>query len=413
MGRKPKDNGKGITLGLAINAAVNFSRDILLSTKSSVCDALGVSIRTFIGSPATTIENLVDFARSGIDGLIMCGFRRQLEISFINLAKDLPPIVLGLYSPLEEGQIRTTAKIKTLVFDNDMIGSLAADYFLGHGLRNFAFLGCDVLREKLACEIRVAAFRRRIEEKSSLPATVNQLIFGHNSPNEDFWVKDHDSVTEWLKSLPLPCGVFINNEIEAFSFQKLCQQNGIDVPGQIEILCVDSSYGLCDRASPTISSIHVDFNSIALIGINMLLSMINKAKHKTCAEQVVKLQLEIQERGSTASGRGYGLVAERTKEYVRIHACEGITVPDIARNLGFSRRIMEKRVRESTGKSVLQLMREVRLAEACRLLTETDIPISEVMSRSGYQVNSNLCVLFKRIYGMSMRQYRMLNRKKA
>lgn len=411
MGRKPKDNSKGIILGLAINAAVNFSRDILLSTKSSVCDALDVSIRTFFGSPATTIENLIDFARSGIDGLIMCGFRRQLATSFINLAKDLPPIVLGLYSPLEEGQIRTTAKIKTLVFDNDMIGSLAADYFLGHGLQNFAFLGCDVLREKLACETRVAAFRRRIEEKSSLPATVNQLIFGHHSPNEDFWVKDRDSVTEWLKSLPLPCGVFINNEIEAFSFQKLCQQNGIDVPGQIEILCVDSSYGLCDRASPTISSIHVDFNSIAVIGINMLLSMIDKAKHKTCAEQVVKLQLEIQERGSTASGRGYGLVAERTKEYVRIHACEGIGIPDVANHIGVSRRIIEKRVREATGQSVLQMIRSVRLAEVCRLLKETNLSISEIMARSGYQINSNLCVIFKRVHGMSMRQYRILNRK--
>ena len=411
MGQQTSD--KGIAFGLAINAAVNFSRDILLSTKSSACDALGVSVRIFYGSPATTVENLVEFAKSGIDGLILCGFRRSLAASFVNLAKDLPPVVLGLYAPLEEGEVRRSEKIKTLVFDNDLIGSLAADYFLGHGLLNFAFLGCNVLREKLACEIRFSSFRRRIEEKSSLPATIAKYISGNPSSNEDFWVRDEACVVAWLKSLPHPCGLFVNGEIEAFAILKLCQQLGVDVPRQIEILCVDNSFGFCERASPTISNIHVDFNSTADIAIKMLLSMIGKTERATGAEEVVKLQLEIRDRGSTASGRGYGLVAERAKEYVRTHACEGIGVPDVVRQVGASRRIVEKRVREATGRSVLELIRSVRLEEVCRLLKETDLPISEIMARSGYQINSNLSVIFKRVHGMSMRQYRALNRQRG
>ena len=216
----------------------------------------------------------------------------------------------------------------------------------------------------------------------------------------------------WLKSLPHPCGLFVNGEIEAFAILKLCQQLGVDVPRQIEILCVDNSFGLCERASPTISNIHVDFNSMADIAIKMLLSMIGKTERATGAEEVVKLQLEIRDRGSTASGRGYGLVAERAKEYVRTHACEGIGVPDVVRQVGASRRIVEKRVREATGRSVLELIRSVRLEEVRRLLKETDLPISEIMTRTGYQVNSNLSVIFKRVHGMSMRQYRNLNRKK-
>lgn len=407
MGRRPTD--KKITLGLVINAAVNFSRDILLAVRCGACDIRGVTVRIFYGSPSTTVENIVDFARSGIDGLIMCGFMHQLATDFINSAPDLPPVVLGLYTPLEEAQVRYPDKIKTLVFDNELIGSLAADFFLGRGLQSFAFLGCDIFREKLACEVRIDSFRRRIAEKSTLPGTVSQIICGQNAPNEDFWVKDTACVIKWLKALSFPCGLFVNGEIEAFATLKLCQEHGIDVPGQLEILCVDNSFGLCERSSPTISSIHVDFNSVADIAIKMALSMIGKSKNGV--EDAVKLKLEIQERGSTASGRGYGLVAERVKEYVRTHACEGITVPDIACSLGISRRIMEKRVRESTGKSMLQLIRSVRMAEVCRLLEETDIPISEVMARSGYQINSNLCVLFKRIHGMTMRQYRALKRK--
>lgn len=399
------------TLGLAINAAVNFSRDIVLATRCGVCGIRGATVRLFYGSPATTIENLVDFARSGIDGLIMCGFRRQLVTDFINSAPDLPPVVLGLYTPLEDVRVLYPDKIRTLVFDNELIGKLAADFFLVRGLQSFAFLGCDVFREKRACEVRLDSFRRRIEQKILLPGTVRHYICGNTSPNEDFWVKDHANVVKWLKSLPLPCGLFANGEIEAFAILKLCQAHGIDVPGQIEILCVDSSFGFCERASPTLSSIRVDFRSVADIAVEMALSMVDGSTQADGRENAVKLKLEIQERGSTASGRGYGLVVERAKEYVRTHACDGSGVPDVAKHIGVSRRSMEKRVKEATGQSVLQLIRSVRMAEICRLLTETDLSISEVMTRCGYQVNSNVCVLFKRIYGMTMRQYRTLNRK--
>ena len=395
-----------ITLGLAINAAINFSRDFLLAIRCGVCDFRGVAIRIFYGSPATTIENLVDFAKSGIDGLIMCGFRHRLSVDFVNSSPDIPPVVLGLFTPLEEGQIRYPDKVKTLVFDNERIGRIAADFFLDRGMLSFAFLGCDVFREKEACEIRFDSFRRRIAQRSVLPCTVSHLICGRTTSNEDFWLKDHVQAVEWLKSLRLPCGLYVNGEIEAFAALKLCQSLGIDVPGQIEILCLDGSFGFCEAASPTLSCIRVDFRSIANIAVGMALSMTGAPGRMDGCEDCVKLKLEIRERGSTASGRGYGLVVERVKEYVRTHACEGIGVPDIVKHVGVSRRIMEKRIREATGDSLLQMIRSVRLAEVCRLLKETDLSISEIMARSGYQINSNLCVLFKRTHGMTMRQYR-------
>ena len=394
-----------------INAAVNFSRDILGAIRSGACDFSGVTVRIFYGSPATMVENIVDFAKSGMDGLIMCGFRQQLATDLINSTPDLPPIVLGLYTPLEDVHVRYQDNIRTLVFDNELIGRVAADFFLGHGLQSFAFLGCDVFRERRACEVRFDAFSRRIAEKSILSGTVCKHICGKSAPNEDFWVRDNAAVVEWLKSLPLPCGMFVNGEIEAFTILELCQTLGIDVPGQIEILCVDNSFGFCEIASPTLSRIRVDFKAVAYIAVGMVLSMIGMSQRTNGLENAVKLKLEILERGTTASGRGYGLVVERVKEYVRTHACEGIGVPDVAQHLGVSRRIMEKRVREATGQSVLQLIRSVRMAEVCRLLAETNLSISEVMSRSGYQINSNLCVLFKRIHGMTMRQYRAIKRK--
>ena len=56
--------------------------------------------------------------------------------------------------------------------------------------------------------------------------------------------------------------------------------------------------------------------------------------------------------------------------------------------------------------NVLDLIQKVRLENVCRLLKKTDLSIAEVTMRSGYELTSNLGRLFRRTYGMSMRDYR-------
>ena len=46
---------------------------------------------------------------------------------------------------------------------------------------------------------------------------------------------------------------------------------------------------------------------------------------------------------------------------------------------------------------------------ACYLLKTTSLPISDVTQQSGYPLTSNLSMVFKKTYGLSMRQYRKLH----
>ena len=397
-----------VVVGLAINTVVKPSRDVMLAVAgSSLCEDPRVRIRFFYGSPATTVENLVAFAKSGITGIIFCGFKRELMIDFFTSMPDHPPVVLALYAPLSDEDRRKLGRGVVLVLDNERIGRMAADYFIRHGLQHFAFLGSEIYREKLSGKIRSEAFIRQIREKGGLQGEVPCLMLGHSEPNDDFWNGDmRGRVEDWLKRLPLPCGVFVNGEIEAFALLRICRAMGRDVPGQIEVLCIDNSYGFCERASPTLSRIHIDYGDCGKMSMQNLLSLIRGDEVPLEMHYAGDQKTEIVERGSTASGRGYGRVAERAREFVRVHACEGIGVADVARHLGVSRRTMEKRVQEATGQSVLQMIRAVRLAEVCRLLETTDMTISEVTMQAGYQLTANLSVLFKKVYGVTMRQYR-------
>ena len=70
---------------------------------------------------------------------------------------------------------------------------------------------------------------------------------------------------------------------------------------------------------------------------------------------------------------------------------------------------LENRFRKATGHSVLEEIHAVRLAEAERLLANPQIKIEAIPSLAGYSSANFLARIFKRIHGVSMREFR--NRK--
>ena len=399
-------SSKKVIIGLVVNTIAKSSRDIMLSVANRVQNDPYLDIKIFQGSPATKVGNLVRFAKDGIDGLMMSGFDNNLVMEFCKAAPDLPPIVFGLFSPLSDSEKKNLRNADVLVVDNEQIGACAADYLLKHALQNFGFLGITVRYQLEACRLRREAFFRRIKENSILSSDFLEISLGKSTANGDFWIEDGDRLEKWLSKLHLPCGIFVNGEMQAFALQKKCHEMGLRIPEQIEILCINQSLGFCETAYPTLSHIHVDFERAAKIAVDMLMSRICGEIAPEAVREERYLEHDLVERGSTAAGRGYGSIADRVKEFVRVHACEGIDVATVAKQLCVSRRTMEKRVREATGQSVLQLIRSVRLEKVCNLLATTDMRISDVTQAVGYQLTANLCIMFKKLFGMTMRDYR-------
>jgi AraC-like DNA-binding protein len=78
--------------------------------------------------------------------------------------------------------------------------------------------------------------------------------------------------------------------------------------------------------------------------------------------------------------------------------------------LGVSRCFAEKSFRKSLGHSILEEIQTRRLERICSLLRETSLPIGEIGRRCGYSTEPYLKRLFKRTFGMTMREYRKLPR---
>lgn len=100
----------------------------------------------------------------------------------------------------------------------------------------------------------------------------------------------------------------------------------------------------------------------------------------------------------------------RALEFIRLNACEGIGVKEVAAYLKVSRRLAELRFRDTCGRSILDEIQSVRLERVKRLVDETDLSIREITDRSGYQTDDHLRRMFKRQFGMTMQERRRRQR---
>lgn len=87
-------------------------------------------------------------------------------------------------------------------------------------------------------------------------------------------------------------------------------------------------------------------------------------------------------------------------------ANEKFGVLDLAREVGFSRSQTLRKIKASTGKSVNQLIREIRLSEACKMLQHDDLTASEIAYNVGFSSPSYFNKCFLDQYGITPGEYK-------
>ncbi len=89
---------------------------------------------------------------------------------------------------------------------------------------------------------------------------------------------------------------------------------------------------------------------------------------------------------------------------------ENLTLSRLARRAGVPARQISGAVNRLAGKNVSQYINDFRIAEACRLLRETDMPVTSAMFECGFQTKSNFNREFRRVTSLSPASWREQNR---
>lgn len=98
------------------------------------------------------------------------------------------------------------------------------------------------------------------------------------------------------------------------------------------------------------------------------------------------------------------------KEYMDNHFQEKITLKSLARYAYLSPNFMRIKFQELIGISPHAYLEEIRMNHACRLLTESELPIADIASACGYESPSYLDSVFRRKKGITPNQYRFVHR---
>lgn len=92
--------------------------------------------------------------------------------------------------------------------------------------------------------------------------------------------------------------------------------------------------------------------------------------------------------------------------YIHAHYCEKITLSDVAAEVHLSSGYFSELFKKATGQNFKSYLIELRIKNACRMLTKTDKSITDICFACGFESFSNFMRTFKAKHGMSPLKYR-------
>jgi len=259
--------------------------------------------------------------------------------------------------------------------DSEADGRLAAKELLSLGRTSFAFIGYP--GNLFWSRDREAAFLKtlRIHGKRKC------FRLHPESSRHDEIGLTHE-LADFLKALPDGCGVLVANDFLANIALMACRLASRSVPDELAILGIDNNEDLCLHATPPLSSIAPDFE-LGGYRAAELLDLRLRQQHATPLEARTFCPITLVRRASTAAPSVFSGVTLKIINVIR--DSEGRLSPaEIYKSLPCSRRTAEQQFRNSTGKSILEAVYDMRLKVACRLLLQRQLPISTIASRIGY-----------------------------
>ena len=96
--------------------------------------------------------------------------------------------------------------------------------------------------------------------------------------------------------------------------------------------------------------------------------------------------------------------------YIQAHLTESIQREQLGKLVSYDAVYLIKLFKEEIGMTFTDYMTLARMLLAQEMLCETDIPIRDIAARCGYTDFSYFCARFKRICGITPREWRENNR---
>jgi LacI family transcriptional regulator len=327
-----------------------------------------------------------------IDGIILRE-QREHEVTDSLLALGLP-VVVSPYREQFDG-------LHNIVSDDAAIGTMAAEYLLRRGFKQFAYCGFGDMyywsRE------RGNSFGQRVTQ-----AGFKVHHYEYEQPKSRYphsWEKEQVILVDWLKRLPKPVAMMACNDDRSQHVLEACKIAGLNVPEEVAIIGLGNDDLVCDLAFPPLSSIALGAEKGGYEAAATL-DKLMRGKQVPNQNIIVPVLYVVTRQSTDILKIDDPYVAQALRFIHRRAKREAIQVADVLRVVPLSRRSLYERFTRVLGRSIHEEIKHVRVEQLARMLVSTSLSISQIATALGCSDMKNLARYFKQAKGISPLQYR-------
>lgn len=343
-------------------------------------------------------------AKIGIPGVIRMA--KEWDVDAV-IAQFEPTDEVGLFAEngivaIAQDYKKKFSSIPNVTGDYLGTGRMAARFFIDRGFRNFGFFGFnDVCWSDERCE----GFRREVDE-----AGFGGSFYAYRMQEiEMVWHYQRNRLREWLATVPKPIAIMACDDNQGSNLIEACHDTGIKIPSEVSVIGVDNDEALCSLGSTTLTSVQMDIERGGWEAAALVERLV--ADPKAPVADVVLKPIKIVERMSTAAFATDDQQILKAILFIHQNVLKKISVGDVMAEAALSRRLLERRFKIVTGKTLYEYITELKLKYFAEQLQETDLQVMEIALSMGENDTKSISRRFKQIYGCTPGEWRDRQRK--
>ena len=216
------------------------------------------------------------------------------------------------------------------------------------------------------------------------------------------------ALADFLASLPRPCGVFAANDLVAEEVEFAAERAGLRIPRDVALVGVDNHEQLCTNQNVPLTSVQIDWEQGGYLATEKLAGLID-GTYEPGGVFLYNVLRVVRRMSTRVLPTPSAAFSDRMTTFIRDHVNEGVSVEDVVKASGYSRRQAEKLFHSGCGKSILAAIHDAIYDQACVLLKNRKSSVAYVTGVLGGISRSQLDRIFLARTGMTVHEW--LNRK--
>ncbi len=314
-----------------------------------------------------------------IDNRKVADFIRRLRIPAVNLRGTIANL-----------------RFPYVGIDHSHVARLAAGHLLERGLRNFGFVG------------RPRGVHPGLDQRGEMFRLIVRRAGGtcamFDSQAGRDWERDQDQLAGWIDSLPKPIGILAANDERGLQVLDACRRCGAAVPDDVAVIGVDNDELLCELSIPPLTSVDVNPEQIGYTAARLLDGLMRRGKTPARTSPIAPRGVVVRRSTDIVASDDPDL--NTALRFIREHACEGISVIDVLRQVQMSRVSLQQRMKQVLRRTIHQQIERVRLQRAKEMLLMPGLSIKQVARQTGFGTAQYLTRVFRQRTGETPAAYR-------